>query len=69
MGYKLGDRIQARNPLTQEIIDLIAKPNHKGVAFFDKNDERRFLQDGIGKLSWTNCPLKDAENPIHWDIL
>lgn len=69
MDYKLGDRIKAKNSITGEIVDLITEPNHIGIAFFDHAKERRFLQNGDGKLSLTNCPLEDIENPLHWDII
>lgn len=69
MVYKLGDKIKAKNPITGEIVDLNAEPNHIGIVFFDKNKDRRFLEDGLVKLSLTNCAIEDADNPVHWDII
>lgn len=69
MDYKLGDKIKAKNPITGEVVDLFAEPNHIGIAFFDKNKNRRFLMDGDRKLSLTNGPVEDTDNPSHWDII
>jgi len=69
MKYKLGDRIKAKNPVTGEIVDLFAEPNHVGIAFFDKNKDRRFLVDGDKKLSLTNGPVEDTDSPSLWDII
>lgn len=69
MNYNFGDRIKARNPITGEVVELIAEPNHINIAFYDHNKNRRFLQDGPDKVSLTNDALDKDGNLIHWDIL
>jgi hypothetical protein len=69
MNYNFGDKIRARNSVTGEVIDLIAEPNHEGVAFYDHKNNRRFIQDEFNKICCVDGFLVEVENANQWEIL